>query len=73
MFHGFRSAASDSIALAVVGIYYIMEKHVGWTISKIYSYTLHQTQTSSEAIAGPAHRLAGLDMDTGMANTDFNT
>ena len=35
MFHGFRSAAADSIALADVGQLDIMGKHVGWTTSKI--------------------------------------
>ena len=33
MFHGFRSAAADSMALADVELLDIMEKHVGWTTS----------------------------------------
>ena len=35
MFHGFRSAAADSMALADVGQLDIMWKHVEWMASKI--------------------------------------
>lgn len=58
------------MALADVALHDIMD-HVGWRTSKTALHYIKLRQVLNPA--GPAARLADLDMDTGMVYKDFNT
>lgn len=68
--HGFRSGSAVSMALADVGLHDIMD-HVGWRTSKTALHYIKLRQVLNPA--GPAARLAELDMDTGLAYKNLNT
>ena len=65
--YGFRSGAVVSMALADVGLHEIMD-HVGWRTSKTALHYIKLKNVLNPA--GPAARLADLDMETGRKYKD---